>query len=257
MNAQDTSEYLKELGLTEDEAVLYLALMRTGSTSILEASRITKIERTKLYRLAELMEKKGLIYQELAFKTTMLKATPVANLRLMVQDRINRAEELKNNFEEMVAKMGELANMNEVSKIYYFNGPEGVKQMQWNTLQTKGEMTSYVARAFQESVGQKFLDDYAKRWRELNVDYREIKSVGFEATIDPKKKLRPVDLGPKYRWKIDKKGMIEVVHNMDIYNEVVAMYYWDGNEVMGVEIHNRWMAKMQKGLFELAWKAIS
>lgn len=46
---------------------------------------------------------------------------------------------------------------------------------------------------------------------------------------------------------------MKLPHNLDVYDDVIAMYYWGDNDVWGVEIQNARMAEMQRSIFETLW----
>lgn len=56
---------LNKLGLTDSEAKVYLALLRNGSASGYEASKISAVPRSKIYNILESLTIKGyIIYAE-------------------------------------------------------------------------------------------------------------------------------------------------------------------------------------------------
>lgn len=254
MNAQLCSQYLNELGFSSEESSIYLCLLERGPLSILHTSKFTGIERTKLYRMIDLLKDRGLIEEKLAFKSRVIKAVPIEKIEEMVDEKIKQSKNLQNNLENFKKEISQLQQNFSPTDVLYFRGSDGIRQMQWNTLRAKKKMVSYVSRAFQESVGQQFLEKYAEEWRKSGILYYELKSEHFESTIDPKKNLYPVDLGKKYFRKVVPKSVVDIAHNMDIYDDVVAMYYWKDGEIFGIEIHNKFMADMQRSVFEMIWK---
>lgn len=47
---------------------------------------------------------------------------------------------------------------------------------------------------------------------------------------------------------------MHLTHNLDVYNDTMAIYYWEDNDVFGVEIQNQKIADMQRSMFETLWK---
>ena len=47
---------------------------------------------------------------------------------------------------------------------------------------------------------------------------------------------------------------MKLSHNLDIYNNVVAIYYWENNDVFGVEIENEKVAETQRSIWNTMWK---
>ena len=55
-------------------------------------------------------------------------------------------------------------------------------------------------------------------------------------------------------WRYLPDATMKLTHNLDVYDDVVVMYYWDDNDVWGVEIQNARMAEMQRSIFETLWR---
>ena len=49
-------------------------------------------------------------------------------------------------------------------------------------------------------------------------------------------------------------GLLKIDHQLDVYNDVVAIYNWYEGEVFGIQIVNEKVADFQKQLFDLVWK---
>jgi sugar-specific transcriptional regulator TrmB len=63
-------ENLKEFGLEENEAKVYLASLSLGPTTILKLSKHGEVKRTTVYEIVDSLEKKGLMKKEIhGFKT--------------------------------------------------------------------------------------------------------------------------------------------------------------------------------------------
>jgi hypothetical protein len=55
-------------------------------------------------------------------------------------------------------------------------------------------------------------------------------------------------------WRYLPDSVLHLNHNMDIYDDTIAIYYWEENDVFGVEIQNQKIADTQRSIFELLWK---
>ena len=54
-------DFLKEIGFSDKEAEIYLALIKVDSDTILDLSRKTKIGRTTIYPIMESLKEKGFV----------------------------------------------------------------------------------------------------------------------------------------------------------------------------------------------------
>ena len=47
---------------------------------------------------------------------------------------------------------------------------------------------------------------------------------------------------------------IQNSQNIDVYNDVISYYYWEGDTTFGVEIYNERIAQFHKQMHDLTWK---
>ena len=118
-------------------------------------------------------------------------------------------------------------------------------------LKTKGEFCGYTFRAWEEIVGDKYVSEFYEKFLENGFSGREIYSQEY---LKSRKALPYTGLQWK-NWQtryLDPK-IVNVAHQMDIYNDVVAIYNWHEGEIFGIEIYNTKIATMQKQIFEVLW----
>jgi hypothetical protein len=87
-------DQLQKLGLGEKEVTLYLAVLQNGKLPIHQASRLTGINRTTLYGVAQELASKGLIINDLGAKPNTLVAVPPEELRSLVERKKNIIDNL-------------------------------------------------------------------------------------------------------------------------------------------------------------------
>lgn len=90
-------ELLKQLGLSDKEARVYLAVLGQGKATPAEIARVTKINRSTVYNIARELAEKGVIAEDLGGKTRYLLAKPPKDLvGLVAKDkkRIGEKEEI-------------------------------------------------------------------------------------------------------------------------------------------------------------------
>lgn len=88
------NDYLKKLGLSDKEIVVYLAVLQKGRIDIPELSKITSINRTTIYGVADDLSRKGFIIQDLGARPSVLMALPPEQLRQIVERQKNVIENL-------------------------------------------------------------------------------------------------------------------------------------------------------------------
>ncbi len=250
MNKQELRGYLQKFGLTSDEASVYLELLEKGQGTPLSISRLTGVNRTKVYRLIDQMEKSKLVVQEIRDKTTMVSPAPIERVEELLKQKQGVVAELSKNWSEAATMLSQMqASRQAETKVKYYKGKSGIEQMVWNVLKAKKEILGYTFRDLSHFVGAKFMNSFVEEFKLRNLKMRDIYSDEYLAS-------QPID--NNWAGKIDSRylpgNILAIPHQMDIYDDVVTFYSWNEGEVWGTEIYNPKVAQMQKQLFELAWE---
>lgn len=251
--SDDIISYLETLGIDPQGAKLYKTLAAKGPQTLLQISRETRIERTKLYRSIEHWVGQGIIEEELSHKTKLFRAASVERVRLLVMQKKASIDALAGSFSAFSDQIASLQQDVVSTKVLHYKGREGARQMLWNSMRAKDELLSYVCRNWQEAVGQTFFNNWVGEFRKMGIKNRELRHPNFLATID-ESKLLYADLGPTYQWRNIPVSSVNITHSMDIYNDVVGISYWNGDDMFGVEMYNEHIAAMQKSIFNHYWR---
>lgn len=251
--ADDIINYLQSLGIDAQGAKLYRTLAAKGPQTLLQISRETRIERTKLYRSIEGWVSEGIIEEELSHKTKLYRASSVERMRLLVMQKKASLDALAGSFNAFSDQISSLRQDVVATKVLHYKGREGARQMLWNTMRSKGEILNYVYRNWQEAVGQTFFNNWVEEFRKVGIKNRELRHPHFLKTVD-ESKLRYQDLGPTYEWRNIPASAVDIRHSMDIYDNIVGITYWNGDDIFGVEIYNEAIAAMQRSMFNHYWK---
>lgn len=241
---------LMRYGLGENEARLYVFLLKMGKDmSVLELARGLKWGRTPVYSAVERLLAKGLVGQVMADNGQRYEALSPDNLEKYWEREMDKTRSKAEKLPEVVNLLEGLAmSTGYRSKVDYFTGKRGLEQITYNSLRADGDMYIYEVGT---DMG-KFVDfGTAERFREKMVDKRIVthqltNHENFENWTE-------VEGMAEEFWDIRYVApeVLEIKFEMLIYNDVVAMYSVEGGELMGVEIRNLNLAKMQKQIFEV------
>lgn len=249
--------FLTKLGLTNEESLIFMTLMSKGQITILTLSRLTGINRTKIYRLVELLINKGLTNEIIDENKRYLKSVDLNKLELLVKQEEEKVKYLRDIFPQLGSFMPEISSLSHpTTKVVFYRGIEGVRQQGWNTLQAKGEIVGFTYRVYAEIVGQKFADLWAEEMTIRKLYFREILSDEYFKSNSSQSKFKGITKhkSPFFKTRYIPSKILKINHQMDIYNNVVSIYNWYEGEVFGIEIYNEKVATMQKQLFEIVWK---
>lgn len=250
-------EFLNKLGFDPDAIKVFTALAKNGPLTLLETARKSMIERTRLYRLVDELAEKGLVEEVPKFKRRTIKAADLSTIEMMVKENKLKSDALTNTFPTFINALQSLTPTLSKSNVVYYRGREGIRQMAWHLLRTKGTYYTYSYRFWDEILGEKFTLSLNEEMVRVKLKVRDIFSDQY---FDYKKEwLKIHGHKPKGDWsfwhsRYISEKTLKVDQNIDIYNDIVAYYYWQGEETFGVEIYNDRVAKFHKQMHEVMWK---
>lgn len=260
LNNKDTIvKYLRNLDLTAEEAVLYLELLDNGPQSHLGVSRKTDINRTKIYRIADDLEKRGLLTIQTDDKGTLLAATDPTNLEVGIVTREEHAKNQRAILKTLLPTLQDLRSDTLPSPddfvVKTYEGVEGFKQMLWNELKAKPEVLIFGSGTIEDLViSKRWSEKHRERSVEAGYKVREIVNHGKKPT-DFTKNQEFMDSVFKQRHIAE--DVLNLEHQVIIYNDTVATYYWRGDQKVGYEVVNRANTNMMRQIFEHYWQLAS
>jgi len=86
---------LKQLGFSDKEIEIYLAVLGQGKVTPVDVAKITKINRSTVYNLAKDLVDKGIIAEDLGGKTRYLVARPPKELESLISKDKKKLEQKK------------------------------------------------------------------------------------------------------------------------------------------------------------------
>lgn len=250
MNKIDLTQQLKDLGLNEKQVVLYLELIKHSRLTPLELARLTKINRTTIYRQLEELKEKGLVEEILDEYKTMARAVSPEKLQLLISTKEAELEKIKKQLPALVNQLSVFKDQpSSNTDVVYFRGLTGLKQLLWNTLKATTPVLGYGYKDWNAGVGREFAEKIRTEVVRRQIFHKEILNIsaGSKFTDVP-------GYFNHYQGRVLPKSVVEINHDTYIYSHVFAFYHLYRDELFGIEIHNAEIAKTQKQIFEVLWK---
>jgi sugar-specific transcriptional regulator TrmB len=254
----DTSavrNYFGKLGFEPEIADLYLALHAHGPQTMSELSRTSKVERTRIYRLLDRLMESNLIEVEAQSKRGIIKAAPVNNLHILINQKEQELKSLQDELGLIEQVLARNSLSNPATRVQFYKGPEGIRQMLWNELRAKGEIIGYSNRILEEATGKKYMENWTDEFEKRELSCRLLIDDAFISSWKSARKTVGTDRrvsGMQYNYL--ENNIFKLTHLCDMYDDVVGYYHWKDGEVFGVEIYNQAIADTQRQLFELLWE---
>ncbi len=239
---------LEEVGLTEEEAKVYLSLLELGSAYVSAIAKKAGVHRVGCYHTLGNLAEKGLVS---SFTRNNIKHFAVQNPQILV----NKVEERFLKAQKMLPELLSITNaLAYKPKIHYYEGLEGIKNIFEDTLKAEKELLGYTNLAkLPDVVTEEFLRDYAKRKVEKKLKTRMLSPISKDA-LKYLGRYYPEGFDPnlvEILFVNPKEFMFE--YEINIYENKVSLVSLNPDELMGMIIESPVYAKTQRAIFSLAW----
>ncbi len=231
-------QQLQKVGLSQNEAKCYLALLKLGSASANEISRFSGIHRVSVYDALRGLREKGLVSQITKANKLLFEAGSPEKILEIINEKEEQLEEVKKIVPELSL---DFRMAKEKQEIHSFKGLAGIKTVLREMLNSKTEILDFGA----EYKIKGFLPyDYLK-WDKERVR-RKIKM-----RIVASMKIKPTKIQ-----LTDIKYIPAELHSSVstyIFDGKVALVMWVENP-LAVIIEHKSVYESYKNYFEYLWK---
>ncbi|MEK7165220.1 MAG: helix-turn-helix domain-containing protein, partial [Patescibacteria group bacterium] len=169
--ADNYTHLLTPFGLDDIEARIYLLLAQKGVLSALQISRELHLARTRVYRILDKLLEKKLVTTHLDDRGSKFGASAYQELELLVAEKEHAAQMLRKKMPVIFDQLATLwGSVTPGSKVLYYQGIEGLKQVTWNSLRAKdtlriyeiANMSAFLDADFSEKIREEFADRHIK-----------------------------------------------------------------------------------------------
>ena len=237
-------DVLEELGLSEAEARVYLALLETGSTTTGPVIKISGLHRATAYQILQRLMQKGLVSSVIKGKKRHFEA---ANPERLLDVLKERQERLAQALPSLRASYRESKEKQEVTVYAGTRGIRSVLDRMLEELTGGGEYCDFgVSGLFRQVMGAYW--DYWQKQKKR----RKIKSyVIFNEGLVRREPQLLKDYSGECRFHPSKYSSIT---DTMVYNDTTVLFIWTGKPPIAVVIKNRDNAKSYRNQFDLMWK---
>ncbi|MBT3231006.1 hypothetical protein HN358_04500 [Candidatus Uhrbacteria bacterium] len=244
-------ELLKKIGLTGNEATIYLNLLELGSVTTKDIISKTNLSRGQVYDCLGSLAKKGLVSNVIMSNTKYFEAVTPKRLKKVIE---RKQEELEAQEKELNKIIPALEAKRKLSKedqeVFHYKGKRGLKTLFEDALSTKG--TFYVIGGFAEDAQtiKEFiptvLADFHRRRIQREIPARFIFPKGSMKRAEQIKDM------PFTKVRILPADFASVA-GMQIRDDKVDFVLWTSQPI-GTTIRSKEIAKYHKQYFDFLWK---
>jgi hypothetical protein len=247
-------QYFLRLQLEPEIADLYLALHAHGPQTISQLARTSGVERTRIYRLMDELEASSLVEVEAEANRNLIKAAPIGNVRLLITRQEQELKSLQTELETMEQMFAPASLTSPATRVQFYRGPEGVKQMFWNQTRAHGEIVSILHKNMQASTQSNFFERWVEKSNRRNLRFRGIIGDDFIASQRQWYSRRQNERLKNWQARYVDPATFRITHGLTVYDDITSYFNWKDSEVFGIEIYNPEITATQRGLFELLWQ---
>lgn len=233
-------QVLEKIGLTKKETAIYLASLELGSATAQAITKKAGIQRTYFYDLSARLISENLLRESIEKKKKLYVATSPENLIELEKERLKELRSILPELKAMHNPEGKKP------KVYFYDGVEGINQINDDTLQYKGEIVGFTTPRFVLLKNKKFSREYIEKRKKLGISARVIgedaKAISDLKTMDWKE-LRETRMLPA--------NVFDSEIEVGVYGKKV--FVQDYKQKYGLIIESKNLAHTLKQIFELVW----
>lgn len=231
---------LRDLGLTEIEAKVYLATLASGQETVLKIAKKAEVKRPTCYVTLDNLFERGFVTKIEKENTTLYAAESPKII-------LNKYKQKISNFEDLIPYFEAQFNKGAKPKIRYYDGKEELFNVYSKIIFPAKEI--YFFGSDIEKINKKFPELF-EYWNK------------YYAT--EKKKLMEIvsnnDAGLKYIEEYKKDHPVKMMpNNLPVFADSVitenVLFIVSLDNMFGILIDSEDLAKTYKNFFMLAWKA--
>lgn len=245
MNTVKLSRVLKECGLTDKEARVYLSLLSLGPTSVLKVADESGVRRTSVYSILQSLHAKGLVNAEVRGFKRHFAATAPASVKALLGSKLTLLEECMPELTSLYNAPGQ------TESIRHYRGIAAVKALYEELLDSvqAGEYYYVLTDISRwESLDPRFFAGFVKRRSRKSINLRILTLPGKQAQ---KRQQEDRDMGGIVRFL---PATMNVTTNLIITARQVVFHQL-APPIEAIAIGNRSIINLQHEMFKSMWDA--
>ena len=232
----NTEDVLKDLGLSDGETKVYIALLKLGTSTVAQLKEESQLHRTTIYDFIEKLLNKGLVSYVIQGGVKYFTAAQPQQLFELLKEK-------QENLQTVLPELTKLASFVKPEiKVEVYKGTEGFKTVANDMLCRKGELLSLGID--ETKFKQHFpyiMEQIFKKEIKLGLKERNLTAKGA-SFIYPH---------PNLKYKYMPKEFFSPTP-MIIYDNKIGIFLWEANTQLLIE--NKELATAWRKYFEYFWK---
>ncbi|MBI2650383.1 hypothetical protein HYX04_03640 [Candidatus Woesearchaeota archaeon] len=239
------TQIFHSLGLTSNEAKVYLTLLDLGTAQAGQITEKSGIHRRNVYDAISRLMEKGLISFVIINNKKMFSPVNPKRFLEMIDEKKFELESLKNDFEKIIPELELRTKMQEKHDVRFFKGVEGMKTVFEDIIRTGKNYVGYGPGHQLEKILKHYFKHFLNKRIRSRIRIRLIYDEASRKVIkkNPLSELRyiPQEFSSRAALRI--------------YGDKVALLLMEEEEPLAIVIKNKSIADGYRKYFEVMWKA--
>lgn len=231
---------LENIGLSEKETKIYLALLELGAATVEALAKKTEIKRPTAYHIVGSLEEKGLVSEGPRSKKSLYIA---ASPEKIVSNLTQKAELVKRYLPQLMAMHNAQPDKPQVQM---YSGREGIRQI-YQEIMDAGEASFFSSVTRISKLYPELLEEFIKRVEENKIKFRDL----FEQTQEDVDFTRSIKKVSNYEARLIPKGM-KLPSDTGIYKDKLVFFSFQPT-LTAIVVKNKEIAESLRTIYDLAW----
>jgi sugar-specific transcriptional regulator TrmB len=242
-------KFLIDIGLSDKEAQVYLALLPVDAASVIELSESTGINRTTLYPILEDLISKKIVIEVTEGKKVRFQAEPPERIATYVQTQRAKLEEQERLLADIVPQMRSFVrHTGEKPIVKYYDGREGILQSIGEYQQIGDLETEEFLIYPRDTVKELFSNTEIKKSTSVRLNHK----IHMNSIFTSKEPYESNETATRFRLDPEK---YKILCEIGIYSDRVRIHTLSQN-LSAIYIKSSDVAETLKTLFRLAIKGL-
>jgi DNA-binding transcriptional regulator GbsR (MarR family) len=230
---------LEEIGLSKNEAKVYLSLIYLGCTTAGKIAKHSKVPRPNVYDALERLQEKGLVSHVMKDEKMHFEASEPSALMNLLKEREARLNEI-------MPKLVLNQQMAKGSEAHIFEGMKAAKNMFLHFLDINETLYVYGAPQIAITLAKPFLENFHLRRAERKMWQKHIYN------SDAAERIKWINKNLPYTEARALPKEYDAPITTHICGDEVVFILWQANPLV-IQIKNKELAKAYKGYFDILW----
>src|SRR3989338_3668216 len=234
------------VGLSKNEAKIYLALLELGKGTVSEITRKANLNRTTGYDVLDGLVAKGLASVSGKEPKQEYIAESPDKIEALLKREVNATEEHLKEIKNILPELKSLHNVAGRPKVRFYEGKQGLIEVYEDTLTSTETIRAYATVDDMHRALPGYFPKYYKRRASKGIHIRAIvpaTPIGRERALHDKDEFRETAFVPSDKYYFSPE--------INIYDNKVMIASW--REQLGIIIESAEIADAMKKIYELAW----